>query len=370
MLLIQQFRILEFLFNASFLPAARIRNTGRSSAWILVAALAILTAPHSSANDTIYGVQLRSSTPAFQLFDHINEDSTIANPDSPLFIITGGVYGAAFKDEVFYGVELENGTSNEFLITVPHVGDALGERVSETPIGFSNIEGLANVEGQLMAVSLDFSNHISRLISIDHESGIGTLIGSGSFDVILVGLAYDPVGETLYGAGIPFGDNDDTNLYTVDPATGATTLVGDLGTTLQSLSWNAALGLIGSFDHLYQINASTGQATQIGSTDYTDGLGIGEGIFNGIYALAAIPDVQIGTVSITAIAINGSGEVMITWESETGFAFHVERNETLEPDAWTTVSDVLPGGPDSMSYNLGTGALLEGKFYRVVKSLP
>ena len=61
---------------------------------------------------------------------------------------------------------------------------------------------------------------------------------------------------------------------------------------------------------------------------------------------------------------------MITWESETGFAFHVERNETLEPDAWTTVSDALPGEPESMSYTLGAGAPLDAKFYRVVRSLP
>lgn len=339
---------------------------------ILAAAIILAVASESVAQPTIYGVQSRLSTPTpprFQLFDHINDDSTIANPDSPLFIIAGGIYGATLRDGIFYGIELENGTGKDFLVTIPTEGQALGARVSEVEIGFSDVEGLANVNGQLMAISLNFGGHVTRLITIDHETGIGTLVGQGSFDVVLVGLAYDPLANTLYGTGVPFGGNNNASLYIVDPETGGTTLVGNLGTTLQSLAWKADLGLIGSFDHLYQINTNTGLATQIGSTDYTDGLGTGPELFNGIYALAANPNVEIAPVRITSITTNAQNEVVITWESESGFSYRVELNDTLQANAWATVSDPLPGQPESMSYTLEAGAPLDPTFYRVAKSL-
>ncbi len=351
-------------------PAKNILIDMRVPIWISTIAMALCATLKVYAQPTIYGVQIRASTPNFQLFNHINDDSTIANPDSPLFVIAGGIYGATFLNDTFYGVELENGTGNEFLVTIPHEGDALGARLSSNQVGFANVEGLANVDGQLMAISVDFGGHITRLISIDHQTGVGTLIGQGTFDVILVGLAYDPVTETLYGAGIPFGGNNNASLYTIDPSTGATTLVGNLGATLQSLSWNASLGLIGSFDHLYQVDAASGQATQIGTTDYTDGLGVGEGIFNGIYALAAIPTIppaEIGTVSIISIAPNSNNEVVVTWESELGFNYQVEINQSLQPNDWSMASDPLPGQSVSMSATLDAGAPLDPKYYRVRK---
>jgi hypothetical protein len=82
---------------------------------ISILAIAFYSTLKVSAQPTIYGVQSRASSPNFQLFNHINDDSTIANPDAPLFVLAGGIHGAAFKDEVFYGVELENGAGWDFL---------------------------------------------------------------------------------------------------------------------------------------------------------------------------------------------------------------------------------------------------------------
>lgn len=73
------------------------------------------------------------------------------------------------------------------------------------------------------------------------------------------------------------------------------------------------LGLVGSFDHMYQVNTATGQATQIGLTDFTDGLGAGEGIFKRIYALAATnEEPELTPVSITSVETNAAGEVVDT----------------------------------------------------------
>ena len=331
----------------------------------------------ASAQANLFGVQIRASTPNFQLFVNINDDSTVANPDSPLFVLTGGIYGAAVREGVFYAVELENGSSLDYLVTIPTEGNALGARVSANSIGFSAVEGLANVNGQLMAVSLDFPAHTSKLISINHETSVGTLIGEGSFNVILRGLAYDPVSRILYGVGIPWGDGataiNNPNLYIVNPANGATTLVGDLGTVLESLTWSSTLGLVGGFDHLYQINTSTGQATQIGATDYTDGLGTGSAIFNGIYGLASssVPDeIELTAFSITSVSLNSEGQLKLSWDSETGLSFKVECNPSLDGLTWVDVSDTLSGQTLTMSYTVTEPEVTDSRFYRVVKSLP
>ena len=238
---------------------------------------------------TIYSVQLRPSTPNFQLFLNLNDNSTIVTPNAPLYQLTGGIYAGAFLKGVFYGIELENNTFVDYLVTIPHEGNALGVRVNPgTPVGFPNVEGLAAVDGKLIGASVNFSGHQTTLIEINPETGAGTAIGNSSTDVMLVGLTYDPVGKVLYGAGIPFATVNGHNLFTIDPLSGATTLIGPLGTEIQGLAWNHTLGLIGTFDHLYTINAQTGAATQVGTTDFTDGKGKGPGIFNGLYAAAAL----------------------------------------------------------------------------------
>lgn len=324
----------------------------------------------SGIEGTIYGVQSRLSSSNFQLFDQITDSSEICNPDSPLFVIAGGVYGAAFKDDTFYGVELENGSGKDFLITIPHSGNALGERVNTNEIGFSNVEGLANVEGQLVAVSIDFPAHTTSLISVDSSTGIGTLIGTGPFNVIIVALAYDPVAGVLYGAGVPFGGAGgvgDPNLYTINPNTGAMSLVGNLGTTIQGMTWSATKGLVGTFEHLYEINTSTGAATQCGATSYNDGM---PGSSNGIYALAAIAPSIPDPFKITAISRNTSGHISITWESQIGSSYQVELSPTLLEGTWKPVSGLLPGLANSRSFTHTGATGVDVGFYRVARTVP
>jgi hypothetical protein len=58
-----------------------------------------------------------------------------------------------------------------------------------------------------------------------------------------------------------------------------------MGVEIQGLAWDADLGLVGAWDHLYDIDTATGAATQIGTGDFTDGV---PDAFNGLYGLAAI----------------------------------------------------------------------------------
>ena len=347
----------------------------------LICLVCLLSSSAAVAQALVYGIQTRTdspmSQPRWQLFLCINDDSSIANPLSALFNDGSGVFGAAFKDGIFYHVEWESGTSNYYLATTAHEGNANSSRVSGTPIGFVEMNALANVEGQLMAISLDTPNHVSLLISIDDSNGTGTLIGQGSFNVILRGLAYDPLNKVLYGAGIPWGGGatavNENNLYTVDTATGATTLVGDMGTRLESLTWTPSRGLVGAFDRLYQVDTNTGTATPIGETDLTDGQGVGPEIDNGVWALAAqanLDDIELTPFSVTSMDINGEGQLQISWDSLTARTFWVECNSTLDGETWNKVSPDLPGEPVSMSYTIADPISLDPRFYRVVKSLP
>lgn len=283
--------------------------------------------------------------------------------------MNGGIYGAAFKDGLFYATELENGTGDEYLNIIPHSGNAIGARVGAAAIGFPNVEALATVGNQLIASSLDFDPpHHTKLISIDCSTGIGTLIGQGSLDHMIVGLAYDPIAGVLYGVGIPFATVDGYNLFTIDPATGATTLVGEIGFPIQSLTVSPSLGLVGAFGKFYSINPATGAGTQIGTTDYTNGIGLGDGLFNGLYALASEPPVAAGIVEIVSVERMPGEQVEITWSSETGSTYQLESSATLQAGSWASVGSTMPGVALTMS---STVSITEVElFFRVVRTTP
>jgi hypothetical protein len=55
----------------------------------------------------------------------IDDDSTVGASGS-LFGPVGGVCAATFMNDVFYGGELSNETSIDYLVTIPHTGDLVG----------------------------------------------------------------------------------------------------------------------------------------------------------------------------------------------------------------------------------------------------
>jgi hypothetical protein len=256
----------------------------------MVGAIAILwgAAAAAHAADDIFAVQARFSPPNYQLFLNLADDSSVAST-GPLYGPAGGVYGMTFLGDTLYGVELASDFSADYLATIPHTGPLVGDggRVSASPIGFANVEGLAAANGVLYGASIDYTAHQTNLITINPATGIGAAVGQGSVDVILVGLAFDPQQSILYGAGIPFGATgvNTPNLYTVNRTNGATSLVGNMGSVIQGLAWDSELGLVGAFDRLYQIDSQTGAAAPIGTTDFTQGV---PGMGNGIYSLASL----------------------------------------------------------------------------------
>ena len=290
----------------------------------------------------IDSLQIRafSTPPGFQHHMELEENGSAKAPtilfsDGTPNAIQGGVYALARCEDVLYGIEFVDGPGTDCrLVRINTTGFAQAIRVSTASIGHIAVEGLAAANGELYGMSVDFEKHTSSLIKINKETGVGTLVGEGSFNVIIMGFAYDPVAQKFYGAGVPFGGGADAvnepNLYEINKTTGATTKIGDLGTTLHSLAWHPILGLIGAFHQLHQINTSTGAAVPV---DANAEFAHDDNPDNGVYALASeIGEITPGSSSlkITNLAHSAStSDLIITFTSEEGKAYEIQVSNDL-----------------------------------------
>jgi len=93
-----------------------------------------------------------------------------------------------------------------------------------------------------------------RLGKVDVATGTVTMVGN--MGVVMTDIAFDPSGQ-LYG--ISFG-----SLYRINSTTAVPTLIGSLGTTLNSLVFSSTGTLYAANSNLYTLNTATGAATLIG----------------------------------------------------------------------------------------------------------
>jgi hypothetical protein len=313
----------------------------------------------------IFGVQSRafSSPPDFQRWAGISREGTLMSaeivygdgtPDS----FSGGIYGMTLLDGVYYGTEfVDSSGATCRLLSFSSEAFVQARRVSTEAIGFPAIEGLASANGILYGISVDFEGHRSSLISIDPQTGQGSLIGTGDYNVILTGLAYHPGADKLYGCGVPFGSGpdsvDDNNLYEINLQTGQTTLVGPLGADLQGLAYDEILGLIGVFQSLYTIDTGTGEATAIGEAH---GFSHDGNPSNGIYSLASsdggsgsdFPEFEILAVSLVHTP---ALSVVVEWETEPGGVYQLQSgNLQLTPVEWDDASVELVANGNKLTH--------------------
>jgi hypothetical protein len=93
----------------------------------------------------------------------------------------------------------------------------------ETSGADRGLRGAAPAPGALYATSG------TALYTIDKATGVSTLVGShGTVSFAIGGMAFDSDGE-LYGFDLKFDAGSTASLYSIDPATGAKVLVGSLG---------------------------------------------------------------------------------------------------------------------------------------------
>lgn len=157
--------------------------------------------------------------------------------------------------DTLYQIDLATHTATE-------IGPA--GRYGGQPI--ANISGLtATSEGTLYAIS----GGLKVLLRIDPATGASSVVGSlglnggtGQFDALDLGMTTDCDGALWLASGTL------QQLYKVDPATGAATLVGSTGHPISGLvaKGNVLYGTGGEGDHtFYRINKASGAATAIGS---------------------------------------------------------------------------------------------------------
>lgn len=117
--------------------------------------------------------------------------------------------------------------------------------------------------GTLYAITRGGNTTLAQLATVNLTTGAQTLVGSPT-GVQTEAMAFTPDG-TLYAAN--FNTN---NLYTLNPSTGAATLVGALGFTgIMDLAWdpaNSTMYAVASLcngSSLYSINLSSGAGTLV-----------------------------------------------------------------------------------------------------------
>jgi hypothetical protein len=107
-----------------------------------------------------------------------------------------------------------------------------------------------------------------QLVTLDPMTGAKTVIGPLGDDIV-AGLAYDPTNDILYGSST--WTSGGRNLLRVDYHTGATTIIGPLGQGgMHGLEYVASTGTLYGVTNAYsnklwRIDVNTGVATEIGT---------------------------------------------------------------------------------------------------------
>jgi hypothetical protein len=137
---------------------------------------------------------------------------------------------------------------------------------------------LAGVAGRAEAGFLygadgQHGNPATNLYILDPASG-AVLQTVGPIGFAVTGMAFDPLNGVLYGVSAPRGTNT-RSLITINPATGAGTRIGPLGVVMDDISFAADGTLFGwsgriSGSSLFRINLTTGAATKVGNSGITD----------------------------------------------------------------------------------------------------
>ena len=173
-------------------------------------------------------------------------------------------------------------------------GEPLGVPVNDA----ASFTGLEWVGSSLYGASITGPRGASQLRILDPATGASTLVGATGIMDPLAGLAYDETNAVMYG--LTGGANSGTGgtasrLVTVNLTTGVATVVGSAGFNGGSLEFgpdgNLYAGSTGNTGNLYRINKATGAATLIGATGFTNVTGL---------TLVIAPVVLPNTVQFTA----------------------------------------------------------------------
>jgi len=167
------------------------------------------------------------------------------------------------------------------------INQSTGMLTAIGPTGFSNVADLTSdpATGRIWGVEAQ-ANQPSRLLSINASTGAATAVATLDSAQPIVSLAFDPITHKLFGStAVGFGAGQDT-LYTIDPLSGHTSLIGVIGfDNVYALGFDQQGKLFGVSEiskALISINTATGAGTQIDGFKNND--------INRAFDLASRPD--------------------------------------------------------------------------------
>jgi hypothetical protein len=185
-----------------------------------------------------------------------------------------------------------------------------------------------------------------KIYTLSPVNASPTFVGSPYvLNGLLTDLTYDSTHDVLYATTA-----NNNSLYAINRTTGAATLVGALGTSIDGLAFDSVSGNLygsSSANHgFYQISSSSGHATFIGSiglfySDYTESV-------NGL-AFDPVTHVLYGCITgssylgglVTINTTTGAGTFLgatqplcdIAFQPETGLLFGIDNGVGTTPDA-------------------------------------
>jgi hypothetical protein len=212
------------------------------------------------------------------------------------------------------------------------------------------------------------SIHSGSLYTINTSTGAGTLVGAlvgasnSALKYAITGLAFQPGTGTLFGATSKNSTNSPNSLVTVNPATGAVTVIGAFNIPTNQgpadLTFTPGGTLYGwiepDADELATINLSTGQATIVGPSGLsTFGSGIASNSSGVLYYAGfgtggALDTLNASTGAATTIATLGNGNasgdgIAAMAFSPSGVLFGIEGGDTTT--ALITIALAAPPAP-------------------------
>ena len=272
----------------------------------------------------------------------VNKATGAATAIAPLGDLSVTGLGYDPNNQILYGIEVDSDT----LVTIDTVTGAV-TTVGPLNYGFAS-SGLAyNSDNNLL-----YTSRSGGLYSIDPTTGAATLVGTG-MPPSSTAMAYDSNRGRLY-----LVDPSLRQLHHVDPATAQITLIGDLGSSaaLSGLAYDPESDTIYLSNpagyNLYTLDVNTGAATQVGpfqAQAYMTGLTIAPPLssFTELSDGADtidFGDVLVGQSKIETLRIRNEGDTSLTGlaASFTGagagdYAAGVFGSTVLAPGESTTV---------------------------------
>jgi len=230
----------------------------------VAAVLAVATSTASAS--TLNGVDFGAATPIYTL-----DQTTGALTAGPATGVGGiGDLASSGADATLWGVQISSNTLYRFDATSGATLGTVAVTGSNAPTGApEKIVSLAyDAKGKVLyGNSTTLLGGGTDLFRIDPATGAATWVGNLQVDKMYA-LAFDPIGGYLYGANGEIGDP--SSLWRIDPATAAAVSVGALRTNgnfdLAFRPEDNALFLASSGSYsLYTVDIATAATTLVGA---------------------------------------------------------------------------------------------------------